>query len=184
MRKLPRSFYNRDPLLVARDLLGCILRMRRDGRQLMGRIVEVEAYLGTHDEACHSARGRTARTEPMFGPPGYAYVYMIYGMYHCLNVVTEPPGHASAVLIRALEPLRGIEGRTDGPGRLCRALGIDRAFNGHDLLSADLHIALDPDAPRPVIVSAPRIGVAYAGTWASEPLRFYIKNNPFVSHPV
>lgn len=172
MKKLARSFYRRDTVTVARDLLGCYLRIRRDGKMQVGRIVEVEAYLGEHDLACHSARGRTARTEPMFGPPGFAYVYMIYGMYHCFNVVTEPPGHAAAVLIRSVEPVRGIEGRTDGPGRLCRELGIDRSHNGHDLLSADLHIARDRSAPPPRIRSTPRIGVDYAGEWARRPLRF------------
>ena len=174
MKKLPRAFYRRDTLTVARELLGCFLRSRRNGRVQIGRIIEVEAYLGAHDLACHSARGRTARTEPMFGPPGFAYVYMIYGMYHCFNVVTEPPGHAAAVLIRSVESVRGIDGRADGPGLLCRALGIDRSDNGHDLLSADLHLASDPRASPPRIRSTPRIGVDYAGDWARCPLRFII----------
>src|SRR5262249_24210386 len=129
----------------------------------------------------HSARGRTARTEVMFGPPGYAYVYLIYGVYHCLNVVTEPPGHASAVLIRALEPVRDIEGSTKGPGLLCRGLAIDRSLNGHDLLSDDLFIAPPELAERFTIAARPRIGVDYAGEWAAKPLRFLIEGNAFVS---
>jgi len=152
----------------------------------VGRIVETEAYLGPHDRAAHSARGRTARTEVMFGPPGHAYVYLIYGMYHCMNVVTQAEGLASAVLLRALEPVAGLEGdfaNTRGPGLLCRAMGIDRRLNGHDLLSADFHIALPPgDAmARPSIVKRPRIGVDYAGHWARRLLRFYIRGNPWIS---
>src|SRR6185437_9358325 len=117
-----RLFYDRDAETVARALLGKLLAHRVDGTLRVGRIVESEAYLGPHDLAAHSARGRTARTEVMFGPPGHAYVYLIYGMHHCLNVVTEAEGHAAAVLIRALEPVQNIEGRTSGPGLLCRAL--------------------------------------------------------------
>ena len=117
----------------------------------------------------------------MFGPPGHAYVYLIYGVHHCLNVVTEPEGHAAAVLIRALEPVRNIEGSTKGPGLLCRALGIDRSHNGHDLVGDDLFLA-EPDDREPFeVVARPRIGVAYAGEWAEKPLRFYIRGNPFVS---
>lgn len=181
VRKLARLFYDRDAETVARALLGKLLAHRVDGKLRVGRIVETEAYLGPHDLAAHSARGRTARTEVMFGPPGHAYVYLIYGMHHCLNVVTEAEGHAAAVLIRALEPVQNIEGRTSGPGLLCRALGIDRRLNGHDLLSDDLFLA-QPGKPEPFeIVARPRIGVDYAGEWAERLLRFYIKGNRFVS---
>ena len=116
----------------------------------------------------------------MFGPPGHAYVYFIYGMYFCMNVVTEPEGQASAVLLRALEPVSNIEGKTSGPGLLCRALGIDRRLNGHDLLSDDFFIA-ESDAERFSVVKRPRVGVDYAKHWAKRLLRFYIKGNAFVS---
>ncbi len=177
MRKLPRSFYDRDTVVVARELLGKYL-VHGDR---VGRIVETEAYLGPHDLAAHSSKGRTKRNEVMFGPPGHAYVYMIYGMYFCMNVVTERQGHASAVLIRALEPVKHITGKTNGPGLLCRAMGIDRRLNGHDLLSDDFYIADGPAPGR--IVKRPRIGVDYAGRWARRHLRFYIAGNPFVSRP-
>lgn len=179
MRKLPRRFYDRNTVTVARELLGKFL-VHGDR---IGRIVETEAYLGPHDRAAHSARGRTARNEVMFGPPGHAYVYFIYGMYHCLNVVTEREGHAAAVLLRALEPVRNITGKTNGPGLLCRALGIDRRWNGHDLLSDDFYIAAPPHEPVLQIVKRPRVGVDYAGHWARRHLRFYIRDNPFVSRP-
>jgi DNA-3-methyladenine glycosylase len=179
---LPRAFYDRDTIEVARALLGKHLVLRAGGVERVGRIVETEAYLGPHDLAAHSARGRTARTEVMFGPPGHAYVYLIYGMHHCMNVVTQAEGLASAVLLRALEPVRGLEGKTNGPGLLCKAMGIDRGLNGHDLLSAEFHIA-EPSGPAPriSIVRRPRIGVDYAGHWARRLLRFYVRGNPCVS---
>ena len=116
MRKLPCSFYNRDTTTVARELLGNLLVHSRNGVVRVGRIVEVEAYLGPHDRASHSARGLTPRTRVMFGPPGHAYVYLIYGMHHCMNVVTEPEGHGAAVLLRALEPVTNLEGRACARG--------------------------------------------------------------------
>jgi DNA-3-methyladenine glycosylase len=181
VRTLPRAFYDRDTEAVAGDLLGMLLAHRVGGVLRVGRIVETEAYLGPHDLASHSSKGRTARTEVMFGPPGHAYVYLIYGVHHCLNVVTEAEGHASAVLIRALEPVREIEGSTKGPGLLCRALGIDRRLNGHDLVSDVLFIA-EPDHPGPIeVVARPRVGVDYSGEWAAKPLRFLIRGNAFVS---
>lgn len=181
MHKLPRAFYDRDTIEVAQDLLGKLLvRVAEDGERV-GRIVEVEAYLGPHDLAAHSARGLTPRTRVMFGPPGHAYVYLIYGMYHCMNVVTQAEGVASAVLLRALEPVRNLHGRTQGPGLLCRALGIDKRFNGHDLTSDELYIAAENPAPRIAIVRRPRIGVEYAGVWARRLLRFYIRGNPYIS---
>ncbi len=180
-RRLPRSFYDRDTMLVAQELLGKHLVHVVDGAERVGRIVETEAYLGPHDLAAHSARGLTNRTRVMFGPPGHAYVYLIYGMHWCMNVVTEEEGHASAVLLRAVEPVKNIEGRTQGPALLCKAMGIDRRLHGHDLVSDDLFI-VRPATEEPVrIVKRPRIGVDYAGHWARRLLRFYIRGNPFVS---
>ena len=181
MQKLPRSFYDRDTRLVAQELLGKFLVHRSEGVERIGKIVETEAYLGPHDLAAHSSKGLTPRTKTMFGPPGHAYVYFIYGMYFCMNVVTEPGGKAAAVLLRALEPAQNIEGKTSGPGLLCRAMKIDRRLNGHDLLSDDFFIAQPASAETIAIVKRARIGVEYARHWAKRHLRFYIKGNPFVS---
>ena len=176
-----RTFYDRDTIVVARELLGKHLVHASSGVERIGRIVEVEAYLGAHDLAAHSSKGLTARTKVMFGPPGRAYVYLIYGMYHCMNVVTEEEGHGSAVLLRGIEPVKNIEGRTQGPGLLCQAMHIDRRLNDHDLLSHDFFIAAPAESEPLVIVKRPRVGVGYAGYWARRHLRFYIKGNPFVS---
>ena len=179
MRTLPRSFYDRDTILVATELLGKYL-VHGDR---VGRVVEVEAYLGPHDLAAHSSKGLTERTKTMFGPPGHAYVYMIYGMYYCMNVVTEREGHASAVLLRAVQPVSNVDSRTQGPGLLCKAMGIDKRLNGHDLLSKDFFIA-SPSKPAVfTVVKRPRVGVDYARHWAKRHLRFYIKGNPYVSRP-
>lgn len=188
---LPRSFYDREPVEVARELLGKHLVHVVAGVERVGRIVEVEAYLGPHDLAAHSAKGLTKRTRVMFGPPGHAYVYLIYGMHWCMNVVTQAEGVASAVLLRAVEPVKNVEGRTQGPALLCKAMGIDGRLNGHDLLSDELFVRLPPRASRlspaasrlpPMsIVKRPRVGVDYAGHWARRLLRFYIRGNPFVS---
>ena len=181
MKKLPRKFYARDTVTVARDLLGKWLVHRVDGVDRIGRIVEVEAYLGPLDLAAHSSKGRTGRTEVMFGPPGHAYVYLIYGMYHCMNVITEPAGSGTGVLIRALEPIENISGKTNGPGLLCKAMQIDRSLYGHDLLKGDFYLAQPPQEAAISIVARPRIGVDYAGEWAARPLRFYIEGNGWVS---
>ncbi len=183
MEKLPRTFYDRDTILVAQELLGKWLVHKSAGVERIGKIVEVEAYLGEHDLAAHSSKGLTERTKTMFGPPGHAYVYLIYGVHHCMNVVTESEGHASAVLLRALEPVKNIEGKTNGPGLLCRAMEIDRRLNNHDLLSDVFFIAEPETAGKISIVKRPRIGVDYAKHWAKRRLRFYIKGNPFVSRP-
>ena len=181
MRKLPRTFYDRDTVEVAHALLGKCLVHVDGGVRRVGRIVEVEAYLGPHDLAAHSAKGLTPRTKPMFGPPGHAYVYLIYGIYHCMNVVTQREGVASAVLLRALEPVEHVDGRTQGPGLLCRAMHIDKRLNAHDLLSDDFYVADDGYPRKLSIVKRPRIGVDYAGHWAKRLLRFYIRKNPYVS---
>ena len=182
-QQLPRSFYQRDPVLVARELLGTLLVHVTGGVERVGRIVEVEAYLGPHDLAAHSSKGLTKRTRVLFGPPGHAYVYLVYGLHYCLNVVTGREGEGSAVLLRALEPVRNLPQRASGPGLLCRAMQIDLRLNGHDLESDDLFLALPPGGQEGEIVCRPRIGVAYAGVWADQPLRFYLKANPWISKP-
>jgi DNA-3-methyladenine glycosylase len=181
MHRLPRSFYDRDTQRVARELLGKYLVHQTSAARYIGRIVETEAYLGEHDLAAHSAKGLTERTKIMFGPPGHAYVYLIYGMHHCMNVVTEKTGHASAVLLRAVQPVANLAGRTCGPGLLCRAMAIDRQLNGHDLLSDDFFIAEAGAAETFTVVKRPRIGVDYAKHWSRRLLRFYIKDSPWVS---
>lgn len=181
MKKLPREFFDRDTVQVAKELLGKYLVHTTSGVVRVGKIVETEAYLGPHDLAAHSAKGRTKRTEVMFGPPGFVYVYLIYGMYHCMNVVTQEEGHASAVLLRALEPIKNIDTRTQGPGLLCKALHINKQHNGHDLQSCDLYIATSDEKENIKIVRRPRVGVDYAKHWAKRLLRFYIKDNPYVS---
>ncbi len=175
-------FYARDALTVAPALLGMHLVRNDAGTLRIGRIVETEAYRGPEDRAAHSAGGRrTARTEVMFGPPGHAYVYLIYGFWNCLNVVVATPGVPQAVLIRALEPIRNVEHGTWGPGLLCRALGIDRRFNGIDLRGAELWIERPRRRATLHVATAPRVGVDYAGEWAARPWRFYDRDSAYVS---
>jgi DNA-3-methyladenine glycosylase len=190
---LPRAFYARPTVEVARDLLGKVLARRRGGRSELARIVEVEAYLGERDAASHARRGPTPRAAIMFGPPGYLYVYLVYGMHHCMNFVTETDGVAGAVLIRAAEPLSGLGGRDprplSGPGKLCAGLGITLRDKGRDLTSAsprgdaggDVFFVADDGVPPPRRAVSTRIGVAYAGAWADRKLRYYVAGNPFVS---
>jgi DNA-3-methyladenine glycosylase len=181
-QRLPRDFFARGTLTVARELIGTVLVHDDGGTVRTGRIVETEAYLGPRDLAAHSARGRTARTEVMFGPPGRAYVYFIYGFWHCLNVVTGAPGVPHAVLLRALEPLAGITDRTSGPGLLCRAMHIDRRLNGADLAGDVLWLERPAGrSPAVRIGRGPRIGVDYAGEWARRPWRFFDRGSVYVS---
>ncbi len=175
---LSQSFYARDATTLARDLLGCHLLVQQD-RLWRCRIVETEAYLGTHDLACHASKGRTARTSVMFGPAGYAYVYLIYGMHYMFNVVASTEGDPQAVLIRAVEQPEELVGRTDGPGRLCRSLGISKAHNGIPVWGAQIWLEQGPAPAR--ITTTTRIGVAYAGDWAQAPLRFYDSSSDYVS---
>lgn len=168
---LPPSFYRRDAQEVARDLLGKLLIRHGDHVRKVGRIVETEAYLGEHDMASHARYGRTGRTEVMYGAPGRSYVYLIYGMYDMLNVVCAEEGNPQAVLVRALEPVSGISARVDGPGKLTRALEIDRTFNALPLNQPPLSIHEGGIAPAAVRVT-PRIGIDYAGEWREAPLRF------------
>ena len=197
-RALPRRLYLQPTLRVARALLGKTLVHDGPEGRTAGRIVEVEAYRGPADRAAHSSGGRrTPRNEVMYGPPGYAYVYFIYGMYFCMNVVCQPAGVPEAVLLRALEPLEGIalmrrrRGLPDGPewrlcrgpGALCRALGITRAENGADLVRGPLRIVDAPPVPAARVARTARIGVAYAGADAARPWRFLLRGSPAVSGP-
>jgi DNA-3-methyladenine glycosylase len=183
-RKLPPSFFARGTLSVARALIGTHLVHRYRGRLRVGRIVETEAYLGPRDRAAHSSRGRTARTEVMFGPPAHAYVYFIYGMWHCLNVVTARAGTPHAVLLRALEPVTGITARTCGPGLLCHAMRIDRRLNGIALSGDVLWLSPGRASARPRRIGrSPRIGVDYAGEWAQRRWRFFDRDSDCISRP-
>jgi len=197
-RALPRRLYLQPTLRVARALLGKTLVHDGPEGRTAGRIVEVEAYRGPADRAAHSSGGRrTPRNEVMYGPPGYAYVYFIYGMYFCMNVVCQPAGVPEAVLLRALEPLEGVElmrRRRElaegpewrlcrGPGALCRALGIGRAENGADLVRGPLRILDAPPVPAARLTRTARIGVAYAGPDAARPWRFLVRGSPAVSGP-
>lgn len=183
--RLPTSFYARPALVVARELLGARLVVQEGGRRRVGRIVETEAYVGEHDLACHASRGRTPRTEVLFGPPGRAYVYLIYGMHYCFNAVTDAEGVGAAVLVRAVEPLEGVppEVRTDGPGRLCRALGLTLEHNRVDLQTERLHLEPGEPVPESQVARGPRIGVEYAGPWALEPFRLWVSGSRHVSRP-
>ena len=180
LKPLPASFFTRDADRVAPGLLGCILSVQHDDGVKHGRIVETEAYLGEHDLACHAAKGRTQRTESLYGPPGTAYVYLIYGMHHLFNVVVANVGDPQAVLIRAVEPL-DFEGRTHGPGLLTKAMGIDLQDDRSSVLHGKLQLLHGP-APADILVG-PRIGVDYAGPWAAAPLRFGEAGSAFLSQP-
>ena len=180
--KLLREFYARDTVTVARELLGMHVVHATGGdggRRRTGRIVETEAYTWPHDRASHSFRGITARNAVMFGPPGHSYVYMIYGFWFCLNFVTEPEGTGCAVLLRAVEPLEGIDDKTWGPGLLCRAMDIDKKLNGVDL-DGDV-LWLEEGSPVERIGQTTRIGVDYAGRCAKRPWRFFDRDSAFVS---
>lgn len=182
-RRLPRAFYSRAVLDVARDLLGRTLCRRRSAAPtLRGRIVEVEAYDGPGDLACHASRGRTKRTSPMFERGGIAYVYLVYGMHHCFNVVTGEAGYPAAVLIRATES-PGEDLRSSGPGRLTKVFDIDRSLDGATLLGGELWIEAGEPVPDDAVKRTPRIGVDYAGDWALRPYRLLIAGNPAVSGP-
>lgn len=189
-RALPPSFYDRPTELVARELLGAVLQCETDDGVASGRIVETEAYLGPDDPACHAVAGRTERTWHLHGPPGIAYVYFIYGAHWCFNAVTREEGHGSAVLVRALEPVQGIElmrerrgsvkdaQLTNGPGKLCQALGIDAAMNGLRLDRRPLRILSGPTVADGDVDVTARIGITKAADWL---LRYLIRDNPHVS---
>ena len=171
MRKLDPLFYDRPAIELAPDLIGRVLVHRLRHKEYRARIVETEAYVGVHDLACHASKGRTKRTEVMFGPAGRAYVYFIYGMYEMFNIVAAGEGDAQAVLIRAAEPLDGWNTDLSGPGKLAREMRITRADYGRDLTGDKLYL-LEGDGKLPRIATTARIGVDFAGDWRDAPLRF------------
>ena len=190
-RVLPRAFYERETEIVAREMLGTVLECETSAGIASGIIVETEAYLGEHDLACHAAAGRTARTEPLYGPPGTSYVYFIYGMYWCFNAVTRIEGLPSAVLVRALEPLAGIDlmrkrrsrirndvDLTNGPGKLCTALGIVGSMSAKSLQRKPIVIREGEPVPDEKVEVTARIGITKSADW---PLRWIVKGNRFVS---
>lgn len=198
---LQADFYNRKTETVARELLGkTLVHELRAGKKtvrLSGRIVEVEAYLGAKDLAAHSSGGKvTPRTRTMYMGAGHAYVYLIYGLHFCLNVVTREPGEPQAILIRAIEPVEGVEvmrakrpsakkdrDLTSGPGKVCAALGLDKSFDASLMTAPPLYIEDAPKIKKSHVLTSPRIGVDYAGEHALWPLRFSISGNPYVSKP-
>ena len=193
-RALGAAFYARETELVARELLSAVLECTEGGARCRGRIVETEAYLGEHDAACHAAAGRTRRTEVLYGPAGRAYVYFIYGMHWCVNAVTRRAGLPSAVLIRAVEPLEGLDAMrrrrkgarrdldlTNGPAKLCEALAITgRRHHGASLVSSPLRILAGEPVPERDVAVTPRIGIAAARDW---PLRWIVRSSRYVSGP-
>lgn len=196
MSIIQTKFFARPTLTVALNLLGQRLVRRLDGRRVGGRIVETEAYIGPDDGANHASKGRTRRTEVMFGPPGRSYIYLVYGMHYMLNLVTEAPGFPAAVLIRALEPVEGIEvmqtrrpgvtderNLTNGPGKLCQALAIDKSLHNWDVsLGQELWLELEDRLPDTAIATGPRIGISYARPEdQAAPWRFWVQGNRFVS---
>lgn len=201
MKTLGREFYNIDSLIVAEKLLGKVLVHEVGGQKISAKIVETEAYMGVEDKAAHSYGGkRTKRVEVMYGGPGFSYVFMIYGMYYCFNVVTREEGIPQAVLIRAVEPIGGLEfmaqnrfkktynqltlqqikGLTNGPGKLCQAFLIDKNLNGEDLCGSRLYIE-EGENEKINIISAKRVGIDYAQEAKDYPWRFYIEDNKYVS---
>jgi DNA-3-methyladenine glycosylase len=188
---LPRQFYDRPTEVVARELLGAVLQCTTPAGVTRGRIVETEAYIGPDDPACHAAAGLTRRTRHLFGPPGVAYVYLIYGMYWCFNAVTREEGHGAAVLVRAVAPVDGIQlmrarrpnakqdrDLTNGPGKLCLAMGIDGTMDGTSLRDGPVVIRAGEPVPDDDVVVTPRIGIVKAANW---PLRYFVRDDPFVS---
>lgn len=201
MKKLEREFYNRDSIVVAKELLGKVLVHEVDGQRITAKIIETEAYMGVEDKAAHSYGGRrTSRVEVMYGSPGFSYIFLIYGMYCCFNIVTNEKEIPQAVLIRAVEPLEGTEwmaqrrfgkpfeeltksqrrGLTNGPGKLCGALSLDRSHNGIDLCGNDIYVE-ESKSHNFSVVTTKRVGIDYAEEAKDYPWRFYIEGNEYVS---
>jgi len=199
MSLLKRSFYSQETEIVAKQLLGKLLARRIGKKTISGKIVETEAYVGPHDLACHASKGRTKRTEVMFGLCGYWYIYMIYGFYYCLNIVTREKDYPAAVLIRALEPVDGVKemiknrntdkiyNLTNGPGKLCQALEINKSLNCSSAVSFDSGLYIEDIGIKIAngnIIASRRVGVDYAKEWRDKPLRYYMKDSSFVSRVV
>lgn len=201
MEKMSREFYQRESLIVAKELLGKVIVHEQNGQRIAAKIVETEAYMGIEDKAAHSYGGRrTPRVEVMYGPSGFSYVFLIYGMYHCFNVVTAEEGNPQAVLVRALEPVEGLDlitqnrfqkiyehlrkreiiSLTNGPGKLCQALHINKTLNGEDLCGSKLYIEEGETEPASII-AAKRVGIDYAEEAKDYLWRFYIEGNQYVS---
>jgi DNA-3-methyladenine glycosylase len=190
--RLPRLFYDQPTVQVAQRLLGTLLVHQHPDGMTAGKIIETEAYVGPEDKASHASRGRTPRSTIMFGPAGFAYIYLIYGLHHCLNMVTECQDYPAAVLIRAVEPVAGIQlmqarrgisdvrQLTNGPGKVCQAFAIDRSLNGADICGDSLYVE-DRDELPADIVTTTRLGIDYAGPWKDKLWRFYIARHPGVS---
>jgi DNA-3-methyladenine glycosylase len=180
--KLPHNFYNQSTIKIARQLLGKFLISKVKGKKIVGMITETEAYVGPNDKASHASRGKTPRTEIMFGEPGYWYIYLIYGMYYCLNIVTEHKNYPAAVLIRAVKPVSGLkpEIKTDGPGKLCKAFKIDKNLNGKTAFDKKTNLWIEDRGLKiksSQIKKSPRIGVDYAKEYKDKLWRFYINLN-------
>jgi DNA-3-methyladenine glycosylase len=195
-KRLTREFYARDTHSVAQELLGKRLVRWLDGTRIAGRITEVEAYVGEEDRASHANPGPTPRNAPMYGPPGYTYIYLIYGIHHCLNIVTERDGFPAAVLIRAIEPIEGLatmrqlrgehhplQDLTRGPGRLCQALAVNLTLNNHDLCAIDAPMWIEEDASvcDAHITQSPRIGVRGDAQATNVPWRYYLRDSRWIS---
>ena len=181
MRKLAQAFFERPAVELAPDLIGKIIVRKIGGSEFLARIVETEAYVGTHDLACHASKGRTTRTEIMFGPAGHAYVYLIYGIHNMFNIVAGEIGDPQAVLIRAAEHLESWSTNLSGPGKFTSGMQITRAENGLKVTGRQLYL-IDDDSDRPRVVATPRIGVDYAQEWKHELLRFLDPSSDAVSH--
>ena len=184
--RLGRDFFYQPTLTVAKGLLGAELVIDHGGWSRRGRIIETEAYLGLEDQASHAAKGRTTRTAPMFGPAGFTYVYLVYGLHWCLNIVTEAEGYPAAVLLRALETIdpQSPPRTASGPGKLSRWLGIDSTWNRVDVTSNIFYIESNLSQTNLHIQQGKRIGVDYAGIWATKPWRFGVTNHPELSQKI
>jgi len=182
VKRIPRKFYTRKTLVVAKELLGKYLVRKTNGRKLVGKIVETEAYIGPQDRASHAFNGKiTPRNKTEYLEGGYIYIYLCYGIHWQLNITTEKKGKPECILIRALEPVKEVKEKTNGPGKLCKWMKLNKSFDREDLTGSKRIWLEDRKEKKPQIIAAKRIGIDYAGKWAEKPWRFYLKDNPFVS---